>query len=145
MIDYNWDWLFQRVNTKTFEKRIDEELYSLLLTMQTISAKSKLRSLHLKIKSRQFQFNPDWDEDLILKLLYLFGNTLAWSPPHIPKISKSIEGMRQKVPLAYIKQHGLSNYLNEKCVFSYAIPSPRIFNFTSFGMKKKSPVEKNND
>ena len=140
--DYNWKWLFQNVNSKTYEKRIDDELYSLLHIMQAISGKSKLSSNHLKIKSQQFQFNPDWDEDVVLKLLKLFGKTLGWTPPKIPKIVESIEGIRKKVPLAFVKEKGLINFLKEKRIFSYAIPSPRIFNFTSFGLAYKSPLEK---
>ena len=142
MDDYNWKWLFQRVNTKIYEKRIDDQLYPLLHTMQAVSGTSKLRSNHLNIQSRQYQFNPDWDEDVVLKLLQLFGKTLGWTPPVIPKIVQSIEGIRHKVPLAFIKEKGLANFLKEKRVFSYAIPSPRIFNFTTFGLAHKSPLEK---
>ena len=142
MGDYNWKWLFQRVNTKTYEKRVDEELYPLLHSMQAVSGKGKLRSNYLNIQSRQYQFNPDWDEDVVLKLLRLFGKTLGWTPSEIPEIVKSIEGIRQKVPLALIKEKGLSNFLQKRRVFSYAIPSPRIFNFTSFGLAYKSPLDK---
>ena len=140
--DYNWKWLFQSVKTKTYEKRVDEELYPLLLSIGAVSDKGKLDSNHFKIKSRQYQFNPDWDENVVLTLLQLFAKTLGWTPPETPKIVKSIEGTRQKVPLAFIKEKGLSNFLKEKRVFSYAIPSLRIFNFTSFGLAFKSPLEK---
>ena len=140
--DYSWEFLFNRVNTKTFERRIDEDLYPLLQTMQAVSGKSKLKSKHLNINSKQYQFNPDWDEDIILQLFNLFAKTIGWTPPNIPSISKSIKGIRQKVPLALIKQIGLSHFLKEKRVFSYAIPSPRIFNFTTFGLAHKSPLEK---
>ena len=122
--------------------KTDEELYSLLYTMKAVSSNSKLSSNQLNIQSLQFQFNPDWDEDIVLQLLQLFGKTLGWTPPKIPEIVKSIEGIRQKVPLAFIKEKGLTNFLKEKRVFSYAIPSPRIFNFTSFGLAYKSPLEK---
>ena len=141
--EYNWKWLFQDVNTKTFEKQIDEELYPLFHKIQAVSGKSRLKSKHLNIRSRQYQCNPDWDDDVILQLINLFGKTLGWTPPNIPSITRSIEGVRQKVPLAFIKQNGLSNFLKENRVFSYAIPSPRIFNFTSFGTANKSPLEKN--
>ena len=140
--NYNWKWLFQSVNTKTFEKRIDELLYPLLQKMQAVSVKSKLKSNHLNINSKQYQFNPDWDEDIILKLFNLFATTIGWTPPSLPSITKSIKGIRQKAPLALIKQIGLSHFLKEIRVFSYAIPSPRIFNFTSFGIANKSPLEK---
>ena len=143
--DYNWKWLFQRVNTKTYEKRVDEELYPLLHSMGAVSGKGKLSSKQLNIPGWQYQFNPDWDEDVVLKLLQLFGKTLDWTPPEIPEIVKSIEGKRQKVPLAFIKEKGLTNFIKEIRVFSYAIPSPRIFNFTSFGVINKSPFENNHD
>ena len=140
--DYNWKWLLQKVNTKTFEKRIDEELYPLLQKMDAVSGKSKLKSKHLNINSKQYQFNPDWDEDVILQLFNLFGNTLGWTPPVLPVIAQSIKGHRQKTPLALVKHTGLSKFLKEKHVFSYAIPSPRIFNFTCFGNTQKSPLGK---
>ena len=143
--DYNWNWLFQGVNTKAFEKQIDEYLYPLFQSMQAVSGKSKLRSKHLNISSKQFQLNPDWDEDVVLQLLNLFGKTLGWTPPKLPSILRSINGNRKKVPLALIKEIGLSQFLKENRVFSYAIPSPRIFNFTSFGMVYKSPLEKKHD
>ena len=88
--DYNWKGLFNRVITKGFERRIDEDLYPLFQSMQAVSGKSKLRSKHLNICSKQFQFNPDWDEDIILTLINLFGDTLGWTPPPIPSILKSI-------------------------------------------------------
>jgi hypothetical protein len=143
--DYNWNWLFQGVNTKAFEKQIDKYLYPLFQSMQAVSGKSKLRSKYLNISSKQFQFNPDWDDDIILNLINLFGNTLGWTPPKLPEKLKSINGIRKKVPLALIKEIGLSQFLKENRVFSYAIPSPRIFNFTSFGTINKSPLEKKHD
>ena len=95
LCDYSWEFLFHGVNTKTFEKRIDEELYPLLQKMQAVSGKSKLKSNHLNINSKQYQFNPDWDEDIILQLFNLFAKTIGWTPPNIPSISKSIKGIRQ--------------------------------------------------
>jgi hypothetical protein len=145
MTHYNWDLLFDKINSKKFEKQIDENLYPMLQLMNAISGKSKLKSKYLNIKSKQYQFNPDWDEDIILKLLNLFAINLEWTPPEIPKIIQSITGDRKKVPLALIKQTGLINFLNNNRVFSYAIPSPRVFNFTSFGMKYKSPIDKKNE
>ena len=143
--DYNWDWLFQRINTKIFEKRVDTELYPLLLQIQAINGKSKLKSQHLNIQSCQYQFNPDWDEDVVLQLFKLFGKSLGWTPPEIPNIISCLTGNRMRVPLAYIKEKGLANFIKEKRIFSYAIPSPRIFNFTSFGLAYKSPLEKKHD
>ena len=143
--NYNWKWLFKGIETKAFEKRIDEYLYPLFQSMQAVTGKSKLRSNHLNICSKQFQFNPDWDDDIILNLINLFGNTLGWTPPKLPEKLNSINGIRKKVPLALIKEIGLSQFLKDNRVFSYAIPSPRIFNFTSFGTINKSPLEKKHD
>ena len=56
---------------------------------------SKLISKHLQIKSRECKFNPDWDEDVILKLFDLIGNTLNWTPPILPNISKIIPGIHE--------------------------------------------------
>jgi hypothetical protein len=140
--DYNLKGLFSGLNTKGFKRKIDQYLYPLFQSMQAVSGKSKLRSKHLNICSKQFQFNPDWDEDIILRLINLFGNTLGWTPPPLPSTLKSINGNRKKVPLALIKEIGISQFLKDNRVFSYAIPSPRIFNFTSFGTVNKSPLEK---
>ena len=140
LTNYDWKWLFQKVDTLTFEKRIDEILYPELKKMGAVSGLSKLSSKKLNIKSRQFQFNPDWDEDIILNLFRLFGNKLKWTPPSLPQISHRIDGTRQKIALSKVKEIGLSTFLKANNIFSYAIPSPRILNYTSFGINK-SPME----
>ena len=112
--DFDWEWLFQGVNNKTFEKQIDENLYPLLQEIDAVNGKSKLKSKHLKIQSLQYQFNPDWDEDVILQLFKLFGEKLKWTPPEIPNIINRIEGKRSKVPLAYIKEKGLMNFWGKR-------------------------------
>ena len=139
LTNYDWKWLFQKVDTLTFEKRIDEILYPELKKMGAVSGLSKLSSKKLNIKSRQFQFNPDWDEDVMLNLFRLFGNKLKWTPPSLPQICDRIDGKRNKVSLSTIKDMGLSQFLKDNNVFSYAIPSPRIFNYTSFE-NIKSPL-----
>ena len=138
--NYDWKWLFQKANSVTFEKRIDEILYPELKKIGAVSGLSKLSSKRLNIKSRQFQFNPDWDEDIILNLFRLFGNKLKWTPPSLPQISHRIDGTREKISLSKVKEIGLSKFLKDNNIFSYAIPSPRIFNYTSFG-NNKFPVE----
>ncbi len=135
--NYSWDWLFQKVNTLTFEKRVDEILYPELKKIGAVSGLSKLSSKKLNLRSRQFQFNPDWDEDIILNIFKLFGNSLKWTPPTIPKIINRIDGNRQKIAISKIKKIGFENFLKTHNIFSYAIPSPRILNYTSF--------EKNNN
>ncbi len=140
--DYDWDWLFKKVNTRTYEKRIDELLYPKLKALGAVSRSGKLKSVHLGLRSLQYQFNPDWDEDVILGLFRLFGNELKWTPPALPVITSRIEGRRFKVPLHEVKKYGLQEWLKKRKVFSYAIPSPQILNYTTFGDFKRSPLEK---
>ncbi len=139
--DYNWEWLFKKVDSYTFEKRIDEILYPELNEMGAVSGYSKLSSKKMKIKSREFKFNPDWDEDVALNLFNLFGNALKWTPPALPKIESRIDGIRTKISIDKVLSTGLSQFLKSHHVFSYAIPSPKIFNYTSFG-KISSPFTK---
>lgn len=138
--NYDWKWLFQKVNSVTFENRVDEILYPELKKIGAVSGLSKLSSKKLNIKSRQFQFNPDWDEDIILNLFKLFGNKLKWTPPPLPIINHRIDGTRKKIALSKVKEIGLSKFLKNNNIFSYAIPSPRIFNYTSFG-NSQLPLE----
>ena len=140
--NYDWKILFEKINTKGFERKFDQNLYPLLKQIKAVNEKSKLKSKYLNIQSLQYQFNPDWDENVILHLLKLFAKEIGWTPPKIPIIINRIEGKRNKIPLAYIKEVGLLNFIKEKRIFSYAIPSPRIFNFTTFGHLNKSPLEK---
>jgi len=123
-----------------FEERVDQILYPELSQIGAISAFGKLKSKKLNITSKQFQFNPDWDENIILNLFNLFGNEFGWTPPNLPEITKCIIGKRQKIDLAEIEQNGLSKFLFEKSVFSYAIPSPNIFNYTSFKQNQKTHI-----
>ena len=78
---------------------------------------------------------------MALKLFHLFGEKLGWTPPELPSINHYIQGSRNKVPLSFVKEKGLLNFIKEKRIFSYAIPSPRIFNFTTFGVLNKSPLK----
>ena len=135
MPDYNWLWLFKKIDTLTFEQRIDQILYPELSKINAVSGKGKLISNSLKIKSKQLQVNPDWDQDVILNLFSLFGTHLSWTPPLLPKELIRIDGIRKKIDLHEVKKIGLSKFLSNKHVFSYAIPSPRKFDYTSF--KKK--------
>ena len=138
--DYNWNTIFNEVTTKNFEKQIDNKLYPILHNMDAISSKSKLKGKFYNTHSKQYQFNPDWDEDVIIELLNLFAGNLGWTPPKLPGIIKSIKGIRKKVPLALVKEIGISNFIKKNFIFSYSIPSPRIFNFTSFVKSNKSPI-----
>ena len=138
--DYNWDNLLYNIDSIDYEKAIDQKLYPYLMNIGASTGFSKLKSKHLNIQTRECRFNPDWDEDIILNLFRLFGNKLKWTPPPIPKLIHRIDGNRQKIPLSKVKKLGLSTFLKENNIFCYAIPSPSIFNYTSFS-SVKSPVE----
>ena len=138
--NFDWDYLIDFANSKIIEEVFDQKLYPYLIEMGAVSGKSKLQSKQRNIHSKEYKFNPDWDEDVILSLLNLFANNFKWTPPKIPIIQKCITGQRNKIPLSTVKKVGISKILTEHSVFSYAIPSPKIFNFTSFETVKKSPI-----
>ena len=140
LTDFNWRWLLQKVDKLMFEQRIDQILYPELNNIGAISTFGKLHSKKLNITSKQFQFNPDWDENIILNLFNLFGNELGWTPPQLPQINKCLIGKRNKKKITKIKEYGLSNFLLDNAVFSYAIPSPKIFNYTTFKKNKKTHI-----
>ena len=141
--DFDWEYLIYFANSKLIEELVDQKLYPTLAHLGAVSGKSKLKSKHRKIHSKEFKFNPDWDEDVILALLDLFAIQFKWTPPTIPKIEKCINGVQNKISLSSVKKLGIQKILREHRIFSYAIPSPKFFNFTSFGTIKKSPI--NND
>jgi len=140
LTDFNWKWLLQKVDKQMFEDRIDQILYPELRNIGAISTFGKLHSKRLNITSKQFQFNPDWDENIILNLFNLFGNELGWTPPEIPIINKCIMGSRKKIALDIVLKYGLSKFLLDNSIFSYAIPSPKVFNYTSFKKNKKTHI-----
>lgn len=140
---FDWDPLIHFANSKLIEESVDQKLYPILAHLGAVSGKSKLKSKYRNIHSKEYKFNPDWDEDVILSLLNLFATHFKWTPPKIPNIQKCITGENNKISLKIVKKRGIQTILKEHRVFSYAIPSPNFFNFTSFGTVKKSPI--NND
>ena len=139
--NFNWNKLFNQVNTKTFDKKIDQLLYPELLSISTLKIFGKLSSNFLNIKNREFIVNPDWDEDLILNFFQLIGNHLSWSNPTLPKIINRIDGIKKKCLLSEVKEIGLNNFINKNNIFSYAITSPRYFSYTTFGSNKKRVID----
>ncbi len=139
--EYPWQRLFRNAGSQKFERFVDEVFYPRLRELGGVSSRGKLKSVNMGLPSLQFQFNPDWDEDTACRLFSEFGNALKWTPPQFPSPLNRIEGVRKKITLAQVKKRGLNEFLREEKVFSYAIPSPGIFNFTTFGWVKKSPME----
>ena len=130
--NYNWDSLLMGIDSIEYENKIDQFLYSKLIQIGAVSKFGKLSSKHLKIKSREGMLNPDWDGDIFLNLFSLFAETLDWTPPLLPIISKRIEGEKFKLPLSHIQAIGLNKFLKDKKVFSYAITNPSNFSYTLF-------------
>ena len=141
MPDYNWEWLFRNVDSKTFESRIDDLLYPKLSKINAINGYSKLKSNSINLQSRELIINPDWDEDIISNLFSLFSQSLQWTSPKLPCISNRVDGQKKKVSLKEVKKIGLENFIDKNKVFSYAITSPRTMIYTSFGYKYKSPIK----
>ncbi len=139
--NFNWQELFNKVNTKTFDRQINQLLYPELLSIGSLKSFGKLSSKFLNIKNREFLVNPDWDEDLILNFFQLIGKHLLWSNPKLPKIIKRIDGIKKKCLLSDVKKIGLNNFINKKYIFSYAITSPRYFSYTTFGPNKKRVID----
>ncbi|MBI45553.1 MAG: hypothetical protein CMG66_05255 [Candidatus Marinimicrobia bacterium] len=134
--DYEWTQLFKNINTVEFEKKVDQEFYPLMIQIGAISGFSKLKSKHLHIKSRDYQFNPDWDEDIILDLFDVFAQNLLWSPPKMPQIIRKINGKRQSIPVADVVKIGLNQFIKKNKVFSYSITSPKKMKYTVFNQIK---------
>ena len=141
--NFDWDYLFNKVNTNAFDKQINQLLYPELLSISSLKIFGKLSSNFLNIKNREFGVNPDWDEDLILNFFQLISKHLLWSNPTLPKIIKRIDGIKEKCLLSDVKKIGLNNFINQKNIFSYAITSPRYFSYTTFGLTKKRVIDVN--
>jgi len=129
---YDWPSLFKNIDSVDFEKKIDQEFYPLMIQMAASSGFSKLKSKHLHIKSREYQFNPDWDEDVILNLFDLFAQYLFWSPPPLPNISRKINGKKYSISIKDVEKKGLNNFIKKNKIFSYAITSPETMKYTIF-------------
>ena len=130
--NYNWDVLFDGIDSIDYENKIDQFLYSKLIQMGAVSKFGKLSSKYLNIKSREGMLNPDWDGDIFLNLFHLYAEILGWTPPQLPSIYKRIEGKKFKLPLSHIKAIGLNKFLKDNKIFSYAITNPTNFSYTIF-------------
>ena len=139
--DYNFDNLIHHARNKSFEKKIDQVFYPKFMEIGAISGFSKLTGKGNKIKSRESKINPDWDEDIILRLFDLFGQKLGWTPPNLPNITNRVDGKRSRVELSEVRDIGIKKFIKRNKIFSYTITSPKYLNFTSFGLTYKSPMK----
>lgn len=130
--DFNWENFKSNINTIEYENKIDQYLYPKLINIGAVSGYSKLISKYLNIRSRECKFNPDWDNDIILKLFNLFAENLSWTPPKLPQITKRIEGKKNTIDITEVNKIGLNSFCKKYKVFSYAITSPKILKYTIF-------------
>tara|TARA_Y100001970_G_scaffold292530_1_gene434191 strand:- start:2336 stop:3262 length:927 start_codon:yes stop_codon:yes gene_type:complete len=140
-VDYDWDLLFDNVNQKSFEKKISQKYYPLFESNNFFSQSGKIKSKNYAIQSKQLWFNPDWDEDIILKLTDYFAEKLEWTPPKLPIISNRIDGNKTKIELSSIKSDGIDSFIKKNKIFSYAITSTRTMSFTIFNKMRKNPIK----
>ena len=141
LADYDWDVLLGKINSKMFEKKINQKYYPFFESNNFFNQTGKIRSNHYGIKSRQLWFNPDWDENIILNLIDYFAEKLEWTPPNLPIISDRIDGVKNKVGLTTIKNEGIDSFIKKNKVFSYAITSTKTMSFTIFNKMKKNPIK----
>ena len=139
--NYNWIKLFNGIDSKTFEKRINNKYYPLFESNKFFNQKGKIISKHYNIQSKQLIINPDWDEDIILNLFDYFAKVLGWTPPNLPIITERIDGIKNKVALKKVRDFGMRNFIKKNKVFSYAITSNRTLSYTIFDNMKKSPIK----
>ena len=130
-----------KIMDSLYEQRINDLLYPKLNEIYATSGFSKLSSKHLNIKSRELKINPDHDQDIIQNLFNLFATSIKWTPPKLPKIIQKIDGKKSTVALKKVEKMGLQKFLKNNKVFSYAITSPQILTYTSFGYTYKSPIK----
>ena len=129
---FQWGKLFNNIESMRFEKNIDQKFYPLLSSCSANTGYSKLKSKHLGIQSRECILNPDWDEDIMLNLFELFGQSLSWNPPKLPQIISKIKGKKYSIALSDVKKIGLNKLIKEKKIFSYAITSSKTLKYTVF-------------
>ena len=129
---YNWKWLFTLVDTELFERRMHDQLLAPLERLTGRPADGTAGNSRPRVPGLNLQFNPDWEEDLFLKVSAFAGTHLKWSPPRPPAITERIEGQRQTVALAEATRRNFPGNLIGKGVISYAITGTGSLNFTAF-------------
>ena len=141
--EFDWEKLFSRVDTKSFDIQMDQLLYPELLSINSMKKFGKLKSKFLNIANKELIINPDWDEDSIMNIFELISNHLSWDKPILPSIIKRIDGVKNKCLLSQVKEIGLDTMISKKHIFSYAITSPKYFSYTTFGNSQKRVLDEN--
>ena len=137
---YNWRKLFEGIDKKGFEKKINQKYYPFFESNNFFNQSGKIKSKYYDFISKQLILNPDWDEDIMLNLLSYFAQTLEWTPPKLPKIVKRLDGIKIKISLNEIKKIGINHLIKNNNVFSYAITSTKTISYTTFNKIHKTPI-----
>ena len=140
LADYNWDKLFSGVDSKTFEKKINQKYYPFFDSKFFFNQSGKIKSKYYNILSKQLDLNPDWDEDIILNLFDYFAQQFEWTPPILPKITNRIDGIKDKIELSKIKAKGINQFIKKHKIFSYAITSTKTISYTTFTSADRNPI-----
>jgi hypothetical protein len=143
--DYDWRWLFQKIDTEVFETRMNERLLSKIKNLRGYVEDHQLRSRHLSIPGGQIKFNPDWDIDIALGYLRIVGTHLKWSPPSLPDIIEGIEGKHTVMKLPKNADDDLPHQLQKQGIFSYAFTHHDTLNFTELEWRKEENVSKSHN
>lgn len=127
---YDWDWLFTRVDGEQFERRMRDQLLAPIERLTGRPADGKTHSKRLGLPGLDLRFNPDWDEDLPLKVGAFAGTHLKWSPPRLPATSERIEGLRQSLTLSDLRKQKFPAKIINAGALSYAFTGTGTVNFT---------------
>lgn len=126
---YDWPWLFAQVDTELFERRMRDQLYAPLERLAALDISGRHRSRHLQLHRGRLRFNPDWDEDVFLKVGGFIGTHLKWSPPYPPHLTHRIDGQRKTAALRDLQSKDFPASLVRQGVFSYTISPQNKVNF----------------
>ena len=129
---YDWNWPFTLVEKELFERRMRDQLLAPLERLTGRPADGPVDNSRLGLPGLNLQFNPDWEEDLFLKVSAFAGTHLKWSPPRPPAISERIEGQRQTMALAEATRRNFPGNLIGKGAISYELTGADSLNFTAF-------------
>ncbi len=129
---YDWKWLFTQVDRELFERRLRDQLLAPLERLTGRPADGTAGNSQRRVSGLNLQFNPDWEEDLFLKVSAFAGTHLKWLPPRPPAITERIEGQRQTMALAEVTGRNFPGNLIGKGAISYAITGAGSLNFTVF-------------
>jgi len=125
---------FEEIDTKNFERKIDEIVYSEIEKMGFDKGTGQVSSRHLGLHGFQCQFSdPKIDENKINNLIHLICNIFEWNIPELPMEYMVVEGNRKSIPISdEYTSLGLSHFIKKENVFSYVIPNYNRLNYTVF-------------